>query len=161
MKNRGNRKDSWVHWYTNSSNHKKVKRYLGGLEYPVTESRGGRGSYDTRGTFAKSWGEIVKMHNKKRYNVLWLVETAISQFQTLNPFNIDNQKFVRRSSGLLRLSWCYTCTTKKGRRTTLISNYFPLSVSPPKTNIEVMRIKEMITTLRSSWLSNKFSLSVP
>ena len=30
-----------------------------------------------------------------------------------------------------------------------------------KSNVEVMRVKEMITYLRSSWLSNKFSLLAP
>ena len=31
----------------------------------------------------------------------------------------------------------------------------------PESNIEVTRIKEIITNLRSSWLLNKFSLSAP
>ena len=31
----------------------------------------------------------------------------------------------------------------------------------PESNIKVMRIKEMITNQRSSWLLNKFSLSEP
>ena len=31
----------------------------------------------------------------------------------------------------------------------------------PESHIKVMRIKEMVTNLRSSWLLNKFSSSVP
>ena len=31
----------------------------------------------------------------------------------------------------------------------------------PQSNINVTRIEEMITNLRSSWLLNKFSLSAP
>ena len=40
-----------------------------------------------------------------------------------------------------------------------------LLISPynitPESNIKVMRIKEMITNQKGSWLSNKFSLSAP
>ena len=42
----------------------------------------------------------------------------------------------------------------------MISNYLPQSVSIP-LNKDVMRIKEMITDLKSFWLLNKFSLSAP